>query len=89
MSDEEIEYRELMGDIMRDEREDRRTGCGFWRTLYDALVAVVVLGGLFWALENFARHQHERQCEGAMTGKCGWAWCEHYDGSDYLHDFNF
>jgi len=37
----------------------------------------------------FAHWSHNLHCEGARTGKCGWAWCEHYDGSDYLHDFNF
>lgn len=37
----------------------------------------------------YARWAHDLRCEGDRTGRCGWAWCRHYDGSDYLHDFNF
>lgn len=39
----------------------------------------------FWVESNHYKHD----CTGHKTGKCSWAWCKYYDGSDSLHDFNF
>ena len=62
------------------------------RGLVSVLVnTVLIVGGglvLTYATIAYARHTHEKDCTGTATGKCSWAWCDFYDGSDNSHDFN-
>lgn len=46
-------------------------------------------GTILWCgVSTIAQVAHDYHCTGPDTGKCGWAWCKYYDGSDSLHDFN-
>ena len=38
---------------------------------------------------GWVKHTHSTNGECGGVSGCGWCWCKHYDGRDFLHDFNF
>lgn len=56
-----------------------------WGCALLCITAIIAIA-LFWFMVE--RNHYKYQCTGHTTGKCGWAWCKYYDGSDYLHDFS-
>lgn len=63
--------------------------CNFMDTTIGVILffvaTIATLAAIWFWVED---HHYKYQCSGHTTGKCGWAWCKYYDGSDYLHDFS-